>query len=170
MGGRSLLQGNLPNPGIESRSPALQADSLPAELSGKHIEISKGSAIDSAVQAWKCVWRVTWKQLDYLKDFWRCSWILRSLTPILRNCVLCTPLSCQQKSEDSSLRRAASAQLGVEYCVKNRGNGEKPIQFLKRSPQTSIFILSLACRFWTVFFFLILEKRLEILFEKHYQP
>ena len=27
--------GNLPNPGIELRSPALQADSLPTELSGK---------------------------------------------------------------------------------------------------------------------------------------
>ena len=26
--------GNLPNPGIEPRSPALQADSLPAELPG----------------------------------------------------------------------------------------------------------------------------------------
>ena len=31
----ALLQGNLPNPGIEPRSPTLQADSLPAELSGK---------------------------------------------------------------------------------------------------------------------------------------
>ena len=27
-----LLQGNLPNPGIEPKSPALQADSLPIEL------------------------------------------------------------------------------------------------------------------------------------------
>ena len=27
--------GNLPNPGIEPRSPALQADSLPTELHGK---------------------------------------------------------------------------------------------------------------------------------------
>ena len=31
VGSLSLLQGKLPNPGIESRSPALQADSLPAE-------------------------------------------------------------------------------------------------------------------------------------------
>ena len=30
----SLLQGNLPNPGIEPRSPTLQADSLPAEPPG----------------------------------------------------------------------------------------------------------------------------------------
>ena len=32
---QSLLQGDLPNPGIEPRSPAFQADSLPTELSGK---------------------------------------------------------------------------------------------------------------------------------------
>ena len=31
----SLLQGDLPNPGIEPRSPALQADALPAEPPGK---------------------------------------------------------------------------------------------------------------------------------------
>ena len=31
----SLLQGNLPDPGIELGSPALQVDSLPAELPGK---------------------------------------------------------------------------------------------------------------------------------------
>ena len=30
-----LLQGNLPNPGIKPRSPALQADSLPSEPPGK---------------------------------------------------------------------------------------------------------------------------------------
>ena len=35
VGSLSLLQGNLPNPGIEPRSPALQADSLPAEPQGK---------------------------------------------------------------------------------------------------------------------------------------
>ena len=35
VGGCSLLSGNLPNPGIETRSPALRADSLPTELSGK---------------------------------------------------------------------------------------------------------------------------------------
>ena len=31
VGSLSLLQGNLPNPGIEPRSPTLWADSLPAE-------------------------------------------------------------------------------------------------------------------------------------------
>ena len=35
VGSLSLLQGNLPNPGIEPRSPALQAGSLPAKPPGK---------------------------------------------------------------------------------------------------------------------------------------
>ena len=35
VGCRSLLQGDLPNPGIEPRSPALQADSLLSEPTGK---------------------------------------------------------------------------------------------------------------------------------------
>ena len=42
VGSLSLLQGNLPNPGIEPRSSALQADSLPTELSGKpHMVLGK---------------------------------------------------------------------------------------------------------------------------------
>ena len=35
VGSLSLLQGIFPTPGIEPKSPALQADSLPAELQGK---------------------------------------------------------------------------------------------------------------------------------------
>ena len=35
--------GDLPNPGIEPRSPALQADSLPAEPQGKPKDIGVGS-------------------------------------------------------------------------------------------------------------------------------
>ena len=35
VGSLSLLQGNLPNPGIEPKSPILQADSLPAKPPGK---------------------------------------------------------------------------------------------------------------------------------------
>ena len=35
VGGHFLLQGNLPDPGIEPSSPALQADSLPFEPPGK---------------------------------------------------------------------------------------------------------------------------------------
>ena len=41
VGNLSLLQANLPNPGIEPRSPALQVDSLPAEPPGE----LKGSTI-----------------------------------------------------------------------------------------------------------------------------
>ena len=39
----SLFQGNLPNPGVEPRSPALRADSLPSEPQGK----SKNTGVDS---------------------------------------------------------------------------------------------------------------------------
>ena len=35
--------GALPNPGIEPRSPALQADTLPSEPPGKHQEVYKGN-------------------------------------------------------------------------------------------------------------------------------
>ena len=35
MGCHALLQGNLPNPGIKPRAPALQVDSLLSELPGK---------------------------------------------------------------------------------------------------------------------------------------
>ena len=38
-----LSPGNLPNPGIEPRYPALQADSLPAELQGKPKNTGVGS-------------------------------------------------------------------------------------------------------------------------------
>ena len=37
VGYHALLQKNLPSPGIKPKSPALQADSLPAELLGKPI-------------------------------------------------------------------------------------------------------------------------------------
>ena len=38
--------GDLPNPGIEPRSPALQADSLPTELQGKPLGPPKGQFSD----------------------------------------------------------------------------------------------------------------------------
>ena len=44
VGSLSFLQGNLPNPGIEPRSPTLQADALPSEPPGKFI---KGEAAKS---------------------------------------------------------------------------------------------------------------------------
>ena len=43
VGGLSLLQGNLPNPGIQPRSPPLQGDSLPAEPQGKPKNTGVGS-------------------------------------------------------------------------------------------------------------------------------
>ena len=43
VGCHALLQGNLPNPGIEPRSPALQADSLPSEPPGKPKHTGVGS-------------------------------------------------------------------------------------------------------------------------------
>ena len=43
VGSLSLLQGNLPNPGVEPRSPALQADSLPVEPQGKPKNTGVGS-------------------------------------------------------------------------------------------------------------------------------
>ena len=45
MGGLPLLQGDLPNPGIKPRFPALQVDSLPSEPPGKHGE---GAETDEA--------------------------------------------------------------------------------------------------------------------------
>ena len=43
MGSLSLPPGDFPNPGIEPRSPALQADSLPAEPPGKPKNTGVGS-------------------------------------------------------------------------------------------------------------------------------
>ena len=43
VGSLSLLQGNLPNPGIKPGSPALQVDSLPAESQGKPENTGVGS-------------------------------------------------------------------------------------------------------------------------------
>ena len=37
--------GNLPNPGIKPRSPAVQADSLPTELPGKPLDLGSGLTI-----------------------------------------------------------------------------------------------------------------------------
>ena len=37
--------GNLPNPGIKPRSPALQADSLTSEPTGKHLECPNGGKL-----------------------------------------------------------------------------------------------------------------------------
>ena len=43
--------GDLPNPGIKPRSPALHADSLPAELSEKPLGVTKGSDITEQLKS-----------------------------------------------------------------------------------------------------------------------
>ena len=44
---------DLPNPGIEPRSPVLQVDSLPTELSGKLLLLSHFSCVRLCVTPWK---------------------------------------------------------------------------------------------------------------------
>ena len=61
VGSCSLLQGNLPNSGIEPRSPALQEDSLPAEPPGKPIAIVKDTCTPVFTEALFTTAR-TWKQ------------------------------------------------------------------------------------------------------------
>ena len=54
--------GDLPNPGIELRSPALQADTLSSELPGKrgsvifHDPLEEGMATHSSILAWRLPW------------------------------------------------------------------------------------------------------------------
>ena len=57
MGSLSLLQGSLPNPGIELRSPTVQVDSLPAEPPGKPSEIMRDreawhAAVHGVTECW----------------------------------------------------------------------------------------------------------------------
>ena len=47
VGSLSLLQGNLPNPGIEPGSPEFQEDSLPAEPQGKPRGYCQFSSVQS---------------------------------------------------------------------------------------------------------------------------
>ena len=64
VGSLSLLQGIFPNPEIEPRSPALQADSLPTELPGKPLE--SGASRDymgtaAPLGIYWGLWRDLWK-------------------------------------------------------------------------------------------------------------
>ena len=67
VGCHALLSGNLPNPGLESRSPALQADSLPAEPPGKPKNTGVGSL--SLLQGIFLTQESNWALLH-------CRWIL----------------------------------------------------------------------------------------------
>ena len=68
---RSLLQGNIPNPGIEPRFSTLQADSLPAEPPGKPKNTKVGSL--SPLQ------RIFLTQ-ESNRGLLHCSWILYQLS------------------------------------------------------------------------------------------
>ena len=67
VGCHALLQGNLPNPGIEPRSPTLQADSLQSEPPGKPKNIVVGSL--SFLQG-------TFLTLELNQGLLHCRWIL----------------------------------------------------------------------------------------------
>ena len=67
----SLLQGNLPNPGIEPGSPSLQADSLMCEPPGKTKNTGVGSL--SLLQGNLSTQELNWGLLH-------CRWILNQLS------------------------------------------------------------------------------------------
>ena len=71
VGSLSLLQGDLPNAGIEPRSPTLQVDSLPAEPQGKPENTRLGSL--PLLQ-----WIFTTQELN--RGLLRCRWILYQLS------------------------------------------------------------------------------------------
>ena len=70
MGSFSLLQGNLPNPGIEFRSPTLQADSLPSKPPGK----PKSTAVDSL-----SLLQEIFPTQELNRGLLHCGWILYQL-------------------------------------------------------------------------------------------
>ena len=71
MGSLSLLPGNLPDPGIEPRSPTLQADSLPAQPKEKSKNTGVGSL--SLLQGIFLTQESNWGLLH-------CRWILYQLS------------------------------------------------------------------------------------------
>ena len=63
--------GDLPNPGIEPRSPALQADSLPSEPSGKLDFVEDSGNISSKIFFF------------YMDNFWNLYWICHNIVSVL---------------------------------------------------------------------------------------
>ena len=53
MGCHVLLQGNLPNPGIELGSPALQANSLLSEPPSQEYPLEEGMTPHPSILAWR---------------------------------------------------------------------------------------------------------------------
>ena len=72
VGNLSLLQDNLPNPGIKPRSPGLRADSLPAEPQGKpknigvcSLSLLQGICLTQETNQGLCHCRRIFYQLSY---------------------------------------------------------------------------------------------------------
>ena len=57
---RSLLQGNLPDPGIESRFPTLQADSLPVDFVKHYPEKCTQLSYFDEIIPWETLEQVYW--------------------------------------------------------------------------------------------------------------
>ena len=88
VGGLSLLQGNLPNPGIEPRSSTLRADSLPAEPQVKPkntgvvaYPFSRGSSLPTQELNWGLL---HCRQILYQLSYWipiicQVLWSLRAI-------------------------------------------------------------------------------------------
>ena len=65
--------GDLPNPGIEPRSPALQVDSLPTEPPGK----SKNTEVGSLSLLQGIFWPRNWTSVSCIADGFFTSWTTR---------------------------------------------------------------------------------------------
>ena len=90
--GKILSQGDLPNPGIEPGSPALQADSLPAEPPGNHIILSSVQSLHR-VRLFVTPWTAA-RQASLSITNSRCLFKLLSIESVMpsnRLC-LCCPL------------------------------------------------------------------------------
>ena len=71
---------DIPDPGIEPESPALQADSLPSEPPGKKIAWHMEMATDSSILAWKIPWTeepggLQSMELQRIRHDWACAHI-----------------------------------------------------------------------------------------------
>ena len=93
MGSRFLSSGDLPNPGIESRSPALQANSLPSEPPGKPYHSLSSVQSLSHVQLFATPWTVAPQASLSITN----SWSLLKLMSIelmmpSNHLILCRPL------------------------------------------------------------------------------
>ena len=95
---RSPAPGDLPNAGIEPGSPALQADSLPTELQGKHtnsqmllsVQFSLSVMSDSATQ-WTAAYQASLSNCQNLLKLMSIELVMLSNHPILCHPLLLLP-------------------------------------------------------------------------------